>query len=330
MSNISILSSIIAGSLIFSGCAAPKPSKPNAKPTVFIKSHTDEKYKDMKSEMAIWNGIPPEFLNNKGYMRCDMTPEATVVFVENGFDVVTDKKNADYLLDVTLMSCSIHKAYNGNRMEIPLEQRTLYKDFMKWVNEGNPTKVSQEIKDVAKLIQQNKPEGFKRFYSNKYITKFGEDFDYTEHWGFAESRTINYMAKTKDIILPNKYTGITKEEIAILDSVNTKVQNNGKQTLANATDGTSLIGNGANVLAQGSSQYSGSVGGALIGLGVLSLLDGFSPPTPICEFKVTNNRTGKAWKKDMRFDIDPQSWRTNKYKPMNDWTYDEIPWSELD
>lgn len=53
------------------------------------------------------------------------------------------------------------------------------------------------------------------------------------------------------------------------------------------------------------------------------------PPIPINEFKITNNRTGKSWTKSMRFSIDPQSWRENMCKPMYDWTFDEIPWSEL-
>jgi len=151
------------------------------------------------------------------------------------------------------------------------------------------------------------------------------DFDYSENWGFVDKGIQQYLQKTNYQVLPNKYYGIKDSEKEILLAVNQKLAQTDKMINTSTTDGsTSLIRAGAGY------NGGGNLGGALMGLGVLMTFFDVRPPVPYNEFKITNNRTGKSWTQKMHFSIDPQDWFHNKDKPMWDWTFDEIPWSELD
>ena len=319
-----------AVTITMTGCGggAPKPSEDGKKPTIFVQSHTEEKFKDVTQETAVWNGISPFFVKDKQYMRCDMTNEAMAVLTQKGFDIVADKEKADYTFESTLLSCGPgFTAYLKNSHNLPLQERAIYKDFMKWISETPVEKLPSGAKEIAKLISENNPEGFKRFFDEEYQGKYGRAFGDTKNWSRMLKSSYDYMKKTKGIVLPNKYYGILDEEKEILLSLDKKLS---KDTGMN-TDGMGasmhLIGSGA--MLSGSSPKGQTAGGIAMGIGLATALFSVQNPTPVNEFVVTNNKTGKSWTKETQFSIKSLSWEDNVEKPMDDWTIDEIPWGDL-
>lgn len=327
---ISVLS-IASLTLYLGGCSSgPAPKEGKAKPTVFVKSHTAEKFKEITSETALWNGLSPHFLKDKQYMRCDMSLEAMAVFARDGFELVSDAKKADYTFDVTVLSCG-DRYYRDNRSELPLQERLLYKDFMKWVNETEPSKLPADAKEIAKLISENNPEGFKRFYDENYIVKYGGNFgSFLGNWNFSDKHAREYLAQTKGIVLPNKYANMPAEDEQALAAFFKKIEDDEIIKTNYHAEGADMIGKGA--LLYGNSvngSAPANMGGVAMGLGLLMSFGGIKSPSPNNLFKITNNANGKSWSTEMRFDLEPQSWQSNIKGPMDDWVIDEIPWGEL-
>jgi hypothetical protein len=75
---------------------------------------------------------------------------------------------------------------------------------------------------------------------------------------------------------------------------------------------------------------SGAVGGAGVAIGLIMMFGGTVEPDVKNLFKITNNRTGKSWSKEVDTTIPGQGWRENIRKPIDDWFVDEIPWNDLD
>lgn len=326
---LSLLATTIA---LLTGCSSgPKPNSDGKPLTIFVKSHTAEKFKNITEETAFWNGISPFFVKDKQYMRCDMSEEAMSVFVNDGFELATNQSDADYTFDVTVLSCGNHTALRANMSELPLEKRGLYMDFMRWVNETDSSKLPKTAKEIANLIKENNPEGFKRFEDEEYLYKYGQEFDYEENWGNTYKRDLRYIRSTKGVVLPAKYHNIPDEDKKTLLAYNERLKLN--SIADNTGEFNSFTSNLGLSIASSPHIYganSTNSGLALAGAGVIMSFFSVSPPTPINHFKITNNTTGKSWEKEMRFNIAPQNWHKNIEKPMDDWVIDEIPWRDLD
>jgi hypothetical protein len=317
---------------LFIGCAgSPTASKPDAKPTIYIKSHTAEKFKDVTEATAMWNGLSWYLIKDKQYMRCDMTEEVMVTLVHYDFDIVIQEEGADYTMETTLLSCgSGYGAYIKNRSELPLEEKALYKDFMKWVDETDSSKLPKTAKEIASLIKNNDPEGFERFHKEAYIWLYGNKFGDTEYWQYKMRDDKKYIEKTKGIALPGKYANMPDKDKKILEELGRKF----KATLDADTSfytGSHMASGGFGMMSTyGSSGASGAIGGAGAAIGILMMFGGVSEPDVRNQFKITNNRTGKSWSKEVRTTIPGQGWRENINKPIDDWFVDEIPWSDLE
>lgn len=305
--------------IMMTGCmnGSPTPSKEGKKPTVFVKSNTAEKFKDLTHANALWNGISPRFVTDKKYMRCDMTEEAMAVFARRGFELVPSAKGADYTFETTLLSCGNgFKQYAGNKKELPIKERELYKDFIDWIEDDE--NVPSDAKEIAELIAQEKEEGFERFYEERYIYKFGRNPFGKGIWQINNNQDKKYLISTDGEVLPAKYYKITKEDQAALETLNKKF----KAVAGIHNGGGDMIVHGAHT--------GGAIGAAGIGFGILMSFNAVAVPTPVNNFKIINNKTGKSWEIDMNFSIAPQSWESNIKKPMDDWVIDEIPWSDID
>lgn len=317
---------------LFIGCSgSPKPSKEGAKPTAFVKSHTAEKFKDIRESTAVWNGISPYFVRKQQYMRCDMTEELMVTLVHYNFEIVTDPKDADYTFDTTLLACGgTHDDYIHNRSELPLQERALYKDFMRWVDETSPSDLPPTAKEIAELIKNNDRLGFERFHYEGYPMTYGNKFDYTESWKYKAKADLKYANATRGVALPNKYAEMSDEDKKILKELGAKFQASSNSDNRLST-GSHMTSSGFNMLSSygTSASSSSAIGGAGIVVGLLLMSSGPSNPDVRNEFKVTNNTTGKSWSKIVRAGH-TQTWRTNVKKPIDDWFVDEIPWSDLD
>ena len=329
----SIISILLFTSLLLTGCGggSPIPSKAGSKPTVFIKSNTAEKFKNITEETAIWNGISPYFVKDNQYLRCDMTEEAMAAFTREGFKVVASAKEADYTVDVTLVSCG-SRNYKVNKSELPLKERALYKDFMKWVSETEPSKLPKDAKEIARLISENNPEGFSRFYNDKYIQKHGRSFDYSEYWNMYNMQAEEYIKSVKGIVLPNKYSKIPEEDKKTLTQIAKSFENN-QYTQANQhTNGLNMLGQGAGMMgAVGTfgNTARGTAGGIAMGIGLIMSFTAVAQPIPVNRFKVTNNRNGKSWQKEQIFRIPPQNWKANTKVTMIDRVIDDIAWGGI-
>jgi len=319
---------------LLSACnGSPHPSIPGNKPTVFVKSNTPQKFKNLTEATAVWNGISPFFIKNKQYMRCDMTIETMVMFQTHGFEVVANQKDADYTAEITLLSCGEgYKAYLNNRTEVPLKQKPLYKDFSKWVNETDPSKLPSDAKYILNLISKNDSRGFEMFYRNGYIPVFGKYFDDTEYWQYDYSNARNYIRATKGVVFPAKYYNMPNDDKEALEYLQNKfkltMNTSAKDSLNTTAGSLDMIGSGANLM---SNPTTAGLGKAGIAIGVLGLFMGGSVSTPSAfnEFKITNNKTKKSWKRVMNSGYDG-TWRLNTDKPIWDWTIDEVPWNEID
>jgi len=320
----------ITGLAFFSGCGggSPIPSSPDKKPTVYVHSHTAEKFKNITKANAIWNGISPQLIKDKQYMRCDMSEEAMAVFSRRGFELVAAKEEADYTFDVTLVSCGSghYKNYLQNKTEIPLHERAIYKDLMQFSKEGDPEKFPSGFKEIVELISQNNEKGFEMFQDANLLWKI----QYTEKWDLLERHTKDYLKKYK-VVLANKYYGIKDEDIKALKELSLKMKKKLDSTGGTQKTGADMIGKSASILSNPAAfgKHGGSFGGAMMGVGVLMSFMGTMEPVPVNMFTITNNRTAKSWSQEMRFSIDPQSWESNIKKPMDDWLIDEIPWKEI-
>lgn len=326
------MTSLVAFLLI--GCSgSPTPSKPDAKPTIFVKSHTAEKFKDLTEATAIWNGISPYYVKDKQYMRCDMTEEAMVTLVHYGFDIVTDEKDADYSFETTLLVCGGGRnAYIANKSEIPLQEKAIYKDFMKWVDETEPSELPKTAKEIAVLIKDNNPEGFERFHKEEYTRFYGKKFNDTENWSRHIGNDRNYFINANKLLLPNKYAQMPDEDKQILEELGKKFSVNSQNINNSIYTGGHMASTGFNMLSSHGFNSGGSsaIGGAGAVIGLVMMFGGVIEPYVLNSFLVTNNRTGKTWSADMRFTIPSQTWKANITKPMDDWLIDEIPWSDLD
>ena len=321
-----LLTSITA--LIFTGCSGgPTPSVKGQKPTIYVKSHTAEKFKDVTRETSWWNGISPFFVNDKQYMRCDMTEEAIAVFARYDFEIVTQQADADYTFDVTLLSCSPYRILNDNRTEIPLKEKTLYKDFMRWVKEEDASKLPKNVKEIADLIAQNKEEGFYRFAHEDMISKYGQTFDYSENWGSSLKRSHGYMQKTGNKLYPSKYANMPDEDREALKKVYKKFQEDSGEAENSAATGSHMVSAGAGMSSL-SMPGSSAMGGASAVLGIIKLFGGVVTPTAVNGFKITNNRTGKFLEMEMHFWGD--RWNLDTDRAMDDWVIDEIEWGDLE
>lgn len=129
MKTFKIITSATLGALLFSGCfnGSPTPSKKGEKPTVFIESHTVEKFNDTNLENADTKGIAQPFVKEKQYLRCDMLPETVAGFAREGFEIVHEKQKADYNVEVTLLACGQGREYFEHRDANPPKERAFYK-----------------------------------------------------------------------------------------------------------------------------------------------------------------------------------------------------------
>lgn len=178
-----------------------------------------------------------------------------------------------------------------------------------------------------------------------------EDADYT--FEVTVSRCWNrnerkYLSKTRGILLPNKYRKMSDEDKITLNRFYAKYPRK-KISQKHSHLGLSLMDYGyqpddlgvqnttshlgADTFSQGAriaSTGSSSVGAVGMGLGVLFSIGGVREPRVSNQFKIINNKTGKFWEHETNFNTSPQSWYKNTYKPMDDWTIDEIPWGDLE
>ena len=319
---------------LFIGCSgSPKPSVEGAKPTIYVVSHTAEKFKDITDATAIWNGLARYSVKDKGYMRCDMTQELMVTLVHYDFEIVTDPKSADYTMETTLLSCGGgYNTYIKNKSELPLQERALYKDFMRWVDEAAASELPEGAKEIASLIKENKEEGFERFYKEDYIRNHGKEFDYIENWRRHSYQDANYIARAK-VPLPSKYSGMSDEDKEILEEIDKKYKAAAFEANIDhsLSTGSHMASSGFGMMSTyGSSGTGGAIGGAGAAIGILMMFGGTVEPDVRNLFKITNNRTGKSWSKEVRTTIPGQGWRENIRKPIDDWFVDEIPWNDLD
>jgi len=315
------------------GCSgSPKPSVEGAKPTIYVVSHTAEKFKDVTEATAMWNGLSRYFVKDKSYMRCDMTQELMVTLVHYDFEIVTDPKDADYTMETTLLSCgSGYGRYIKNKSELPLQERALYKDFMRWVDETESSKLPKDAKEIASLIRDNSPEGFERFNKEDYIWLYGNKFDYTAYWQVNMRQDANYIARAK-VALPSKYSKMSDEDKKILEEIDKKYKAAAfeAKTDHSFSTGSMMATKGFNMMSGGGlGGPSGAVGGAGAVIGLIMMFGGVTEPDVRNLFKITNNRTGKSWSMIVRSGHQ-QTWDINIKKPIDDWFVDEIPWSDLD
>lgn len=318
--------------LSFIGCSgSPKPLVEGAKPKAFVKSHTAEKFKDIRVSTAVWNGISPYFVKKKQYMRCDMTEELMVTLVHYDFEIVTDPKDADYTFDTTLLACGgTYDVYVQNRSELPLEERALYKDFMRWVDETSPSDLPPTAKEIAELIKDNNRLGFERFHYEGYPMTYGNKFDYSESWKWGGANPdLKYANATRGVALPNKYAEMSDEDKKILQELGAKFQAS-SNTDNRLSTGSHMASSGFSMMSgQSINSTGGSIGAAGAVVGLLLMSSGPRNPDVQNLFKVTSNKTGKSWSKIVRAGH-TQTWDTNIKKPIDDWFVDEIPWNDLD
>lgn len=284
MKKLKLVSSITLSALIFTACSAgsPKPSVNGEKPTLFIESHTANKFKDITEENADANGISSAFVKDKQYLRCDILPEVIVTFTKEGFSVIHDKKKADYTVDLSLLSCGQGREYYEFRNANPPKSKDFYKRNIELAHE--------------------------------------------------------YLQRTNNVVMPNKYYGIPEEDKKILESYfkETQIKSNDTNVVTSGViSGMGYIGNTAGALGTlgGGSAPTGAkaLGGFGLAMGIISLTGGVRNPDVYNEFKITKNSSGKSWSKTVNLlTFTPQDWKININKPIYDWTIDEIPWNELD
>ncbi len=317
---------ITAFSLVgLTGCFnGPKPSVEGSKPTIYVKSKTAQKFKDVTEETAMWNGISPRYVKDKNYLRCDMTDEAMAVFAtEEGFELATNEKNADYTFEVTVLSCGQHKIYKENRAEIPMKEKALFQDFVKLTASLEDKAEKDTALKVQKLLLNDDPLGYELFIKEKYIEKMGNGlFSGYYQWDAYEGNTIAYLNSTKGVVLPYKYFGIYKEDKKALENFYNKKYTD-KEMTATALSTAFINAGSANTT------VGGQIGGTMMATGVVLSMFKVRPPHPINGFKLINNRNGKSIEMEMRFTIAPQKWDSNVRKPMDDWLIDEIDWGEV-
>lgn len=133
MQKLKLVSSVALSAILFSGCfnGSPIPSKKGQKPTVYIESHTLEKFKDLSVENADARGVSQFFVEDKRYLRCDILPEAVASFAREGFEIVHDKQKADYSVELTLLSCGQGTEYFDYRDATPPKDASFYKNNLK-------------------------------------------------------------------------------------------------------------------------------------------------------------------------------------------------------
>jgi len=304
----------MASILFFIGCgggagANPQPNPiataQGKKPTIFIQSRTYEKFHNMSKERAIWNGLSPALLKNDQYMRCDMTAEAIVSLTNFGFEVVHSPENADYTFDTTLSSCTFmlrnHNGFDGNRMELPLKERALYKDFTKWVNEEDKDDLPKSAKKIHELISKNDYLGFKMFYDEKYLLNYGYDMSNIEKWK-AAATFDSELLKVKDLIIcPSKYADISEKDLKILKaydkenkkySENIDVEKSHMRGSANAIYSTTNLAVASGHNSFGYAGIAIVIGNAIFGGSGKTYVP---EPNIVNKYTIINNKNGKTW-----------------------------------
>lgn len=279
----------LAALLLFAGCSgkyAVAPKKSGAKPTMYIKSNTAEKFKDVTRATAIWSGIDQSFFENEHYMRCDAQDVLIASAAEMGFELTNDESKADYTVENTLLSCS--SAYNGNRLDIPFKEKALYKDFVIYAKDKGSRRFT-DIMEFTQRLGREEPEALKIFHE-KGFQRLIIGFEYSEFWKTEYDRAFEYSAKMKEDFLREKYSGIKKDEVELIKKYGTPRFDFDKILPSASRMSSDLVGHGA--------ATGGNAGGAMIALGVLSSLGGVHPPRSINLIKVINNKNGKSWFKE--------------------------------
>lgn len=326
------MTAIAASIMLLSGCSSiPKPAPGKEKPTVYIESKTAEKFKDLTEETAIWNGISPYYVKDKQYMRCDMTHEMMAIFAKNGFELVNNMKKADYKLEVEVGSCGSGTYYSGNGSNVKMSEKELYKHFSNWVeNKDGKSNIPSEAKEIAKLISENNPDGFKRFFDGQYIQKYGAEFGkFLIDWKFIDDSDKKYLSKTNNIVFPNKYFKISDEDKKIISDFYKIANESGDgNKLNHHIEGMNMFSGGMGMVGNlGRGSAGGNTGAAFAAVGLAMAFTGDVVPNGINNFIIENTKTGK---RHSFYTLSKEdNWNNNTIN-YNRYVFKKIPWKDLD
>ncbi|GEM_PF-3757287 len=274
-----------------------------AKPKIYVVSHTQEKFKGIKPHQAVWNGLTPLIVKHNQIMQCDFTPEAVVKLSEMGYEIVGDPKEADYRLDTEVVACGCltwpteemtrSSGLYFQRKEIPLKKKPLYKDFMNHVSDED---APPYFKEIAEAFNTDPDRAMRLFHENATYRDLRR-IDDSAPWKYIWNDGANYqIARTKGYLNPNKYKGITPEEIEILKKW-AKQTYDVKDVASvdyGVTHSLSFINLGQALSGGGHS----TAGGVAAGVGVAMALFGSSPPEGTMRYKLTRMSDGKTVQKD--------------------------------
>lgn len=326
---LSVLAVSIAA-ILFSGCSnTPSPSPGKEKPTVFIQSISEEKFKDLTEEMAVWRGISPYYVKDKVYLQCDLTPEVVGLFSREGFDIVYDMKEADYKVEVEVRSCGGGINYYKNTPE-NIKEKLLYKHFAKWVNETDKSELPSDAKEIFSLIEKNDPKGFKRFHDEKYIQKYGSEFGvFTANWKKYDDKSKNGLARNNGMVFPARFKNINDDEKKVIEDFYDKSIDVKKDAISgdHHANGVRMIGGGAGMVGNyGGGSFGGNVGGAFMALGVLMAFSGEIKAITSNKLTITNLKTSKKLRTYMT--QRHGTWNT-KMGDYRRFPFSKISWSDL-
>lgn len=320
--------SIVA--ILFSGCSnTPSPSPGKEKPTVFIQSISEEKFKNLTEEMAIWKGISPHYVKDKTYLQCDLTPEVVGLFARQGFDIVYDIKDADYKTEVEVESCG-GGVYNSENTPENIREKLLYRHFSKWVNNTDKSKLPSDAKEILYLIEKNDPEGFKRFHDEMYIQKYGSEFGtFLANWKNYDEWSKNVLVRNHGMVFPARFRDIDDDEKKVLEDFYKKSIDVKKDVTSgdHFAGGADMVGGGAGMVGNyGSGSPGGNVGGAFMALGILMAFSSEIEAGTKNKLTITNLKTNKKLSLPMSQRHD--SWNS-KMVDYKRYVFSEISWSDL-
>jgi len=306
------LAMLVATLLLLSGCGGtsalktPEKAGKDEKIKIYVVSHTPEKFKNMETYQAIWNGIAPLVIKYNQIMQCDMTPETVLTLQDMGLEIVNDPAVADYRLDTAVEACGIHTHIRENgrslaelynqRTEVPLKEKPLYRDLKHWVESGE---APATYADILKLFDTRPDMAMRHFHmmaSRRALYAMSDE----GNWGMVYFDGANYqIAKTKGYLYPHKYRGVSDEQKAFLEKWMKAVYKD-KDVYYGSYDVGGPVGF-VNVGRTLSNSGHEGAGAAMAALGVAQVLFGKSIPTSAMSFRLTRLSDNKTVRHDDDF-----------------------------
>lgn len=325
-----------AVAIILNGCSSlstPSVEK-NKKPVAYVVSNTAERYNGMKPYEGIWNAVTPLVLEKEQYMRCDFTPEVLVVLRDEGFELTKDISKADYKIEVDAVLCGPSAVMNLEdarsnyllRKEIPLEDKILYKDFMKI---AYTKEVPKEFSKVADAFKKDKELGMELFYkemknNKRFLHKIKVETDtffaLSYPWGllYSYNKGSVYDIKNFGVLYPNKYKNIPEEDKLFV----AKWLNNSLDNQVNIAERDNVkvmqlgfsLNNAANATGY---KFLSDLGNASIALGAVGVLLKAPKGSAIDRISVTDIKTNKKAFIDRTYRFKQDFWWKRMFREDN-------------